>query len=145
MKYYCNTCGRTLDENDIIYGYATAIDEYTNDKCGYCESEELQEINDSELCPHCAKYHERAEWYDECAKEIYTELWALRYIADDIQHAMSYMNDYNICLREYVLYEPKLFVEFVCERERAEIQERIQRYERAGVQPEIIQMLKKEA
>ena len=148
-KYYCYHCGNLFGEFEIIQGESRDVDDYTNAACPDCTSDDIRDIDDDELCPHCERYHEKSirngvpSGYDECAAELYSDYFGLRFVENDMYEAKLAMSYGDMTLREYVLHTPQEFVEFVCEAEKAELRETISLYERTGIQPEVLNRLKK--
>ena len=131
--YYCENCKELFEGIDIICGEIYSEDEYDNMACPECGDENIIELDENRFCPICELYHEYSDEYASCAKEIYTDVWALRFISDNISEAVEYMLNNNMTLREYILAEPEDFVRFVDEMERNERQENINLYKRAGL------------
>jgi len=71
--YHCETCGQVMDENDIIKGETISEDEYYNDMCDYCGSENIYEIDYEDICPICGEFMENEDEsgrYCACRKKI---------------------------------------------------------------------------
>ena len=141
-KYFCNHCGKFLDDDQIMQGWENDVDFYENATCGECLSDDLRTYEGWELCHACGELKD-SEWHDweTCAENIIEngyegkrgEIWALKYISNgDINKAIEYMShkDINIC--EYVLLEPKEFVEFVGDTVQSDIRNTVKLYERCG-------------
>lgn len=130
MKYYCRSCHTTLTEEELIKGYTISAVCYENDKCCECYSDDIIEVEDSEICGQCGRYHEEDDimQYDSCFEECYSDSRAVLYMMLHwkslyFYETMAKLSDdgdsekTKTTLWKYLSKngEVKKFIQFVCE------------------------------
>jgi|GEM_PF-5243638 len=78
--YYCESCCATLKDNEIIPGYYNAADDFANDSCDNCGSEDIKEIKENDLCYFCGEYHKDDEDYESCANGLFYDIYIISYL-----------------------------------------------------------------
>ena len=138
---YCRECGNIFGENEKIIGETRDVDDYDNDACPDCASDDIIEIDDADLCPECNGYHEYKENWRECFDNVYSDGRALEYIFNawtygDINKNIPDIIESRSDLRDYIWDSDddySEFIKFVCGREESERQENINLYGRTGL------------
>ena len=143
MMYYCEKCKEYYGKDYVAKGWTKDAAHYKNPSCPDCGSEELREIDESDLCHVCdgVADSDNHDWA-KCAKILLDsdryhglrgEIWGLKYMyGEGMGKAMEYMELHNMTMEAYIIEDPQEFVEYVGGCIQEKIKEDIRLYERVG-------------
>jgi hypothetical protein len=115
-----------MNPNEVKKGVAHAVDDYTNDPCCECGSDEIREIEEKDICPVCHMYHEEDDYisWGQCFDSLYNDFrgliyimthWTMKYIIEIATEKSDEGRDDTI--KEIISErgEEKDFVQYICE------------------------------
>ena len=94
MMLFCENCKELISEFDVIAGETRDVDDYDNQTCCNCGSDELIEVDESDICVECGAYMQNEDEYGdrfcECSKT--SEFTKLHPIFADMANIMYGIN-----------------------------------------------------